>query len=104
MKSINQIFRTNPDLMNESEVKELIEYAQELEEEVIESNQSKQWSFEDKLTELTRDVFRGLKDIEKQENEHNRWGDEFPKPNYEESFKNLKQYFLNFAKDNNFRL
>lgn len=104
MKSINQIFNTNPDLKDEPEVKELIEYARDLEAQVIESTQTKQWSFEDKLTELTRDVFRGIQDIEKQENEHQRWSEDFPKPDYEQAVKNLKQYFLNFAKDNKFRL
>jgi CCR4-NOT transcriptional regulation complex NOT5 subunit len=90
--------------MNETEVKELIEYTQDLEGQVMGNTQSQQFSLEDKLTELTRDIFNSIKDIEKQELEHQRWRHDFHKPNYEQAIKNLKQYFLNFAKDNNFRL
>jgi hypothetical protein len=104
MKSINQIFKNNPDLMKDSEVKELIDYCRELEGDVMDSIQSKQFSFEDKLTELARDVFIGIKQILKEDEDHQRFGGDFEKPDYEVAVNNLKQYFLDFAKDNNFRL
>ncbi len=42
MKSIKQIFKDNPELMDISEVNELIEYCSDLEGIVIENRQNKQ--------------------------------------------------------------
>jgi len=78
MKSINQIFASNPELREAPEVKELIEYCQELEGQVIESTQASQFSFEDKLASLVRDIFTSIKDIEREEQEHQRF--DFDKP------------------------
>jgi len=102
MKSINQIFKNNPQLMDISEVSELIEYCNDLEGQIIENKQNKQFSFEDKLTELVRDIYIGVKDVDKQKEEHIRFN--FESPNYEACIDNLKRYLLNFSKDNNFRL
>jgi hypothetical protein len=102
MKSIKQIFKNNPDLMDISEVDELIEYCRELEGKVIENIQIKQFSFEDKLTELVRDIYNGIRDVEKEKEEHIRFN--FEAPNYESCVENLKKYLSNFSRDNNFRL
>lgn len=102
MKSINQIFKNNPELMDILEVKELIEYCSELEGEIIENKQNKQFSFEDKLTELVRDIYIGVRDVDKQKEEHTRFN--FEPPNYEACIENLKRYLLDFSRDNNFRL
>ena len=102
MKSINQIFKNNPELMDILEVKELIEYCSELEGEIIENKQNKQFSFEDKLTELVRDINNGIKDVEKQKEEHIRFN--FEPPNYEFCIENLKKYLADFSRVNRFRL
>lgn len=102
MKSINQIFKTNPALKNEPEVEQLIEYCSDLESQVIESTQSKQFSFEDKLAVLVREIYSSVKDLETQQMEHERWG--FESPDYQESVKNLGDYLRRFSRDNNFRL
>lgn len=102
MKSIRQIFKNNPDLMDVPEVAQLIEYCDSLEEQVIEKKQDDQFSFEDKLTELVQDIFRSIKDIEKQKEEHIRFG--FESPNYETCIDNLKIYLLKFSDENKFNL
>lgn len=102
MKSINQIFNSNPDLKEYQEVQELMEYCRELEGQVMESTQAKQFSFEDKLTELVRDVFRSIKDVEKIQEESDRFG--FDEPDYRECVGNLKKYIQDFSRDNKFRL
>jgi hypothetical protein len=89
MKSINQIFKNNPELMDILEVNELIEYCHELNGKVIENTQNKKFSFEDKLTELVRDIYNGIKDIDKQKEEHLRF--DFEPPNYEDCVENLKR-------------
>lgn len=102
MKSINQIFKNNPQLMDILEVNELIEYCTKLEDSVIENIQNKQFSFEDKLTELVRDIYRGIKDVEKQKYDAERFNLELP--DYEMCVGNLKKYLSDFSRDNNFRL
>ena len=49
MKSINQIFKNNPDLMESPEVRELIDYCRELEGDIMENTQSEKFSFCDKI-------------------------------------------------------
>lgn len=101
MKSINQIFSTNPSLKDEPEVAELIAYCQELEGQVVENRQSNQFSFEDALSSLARDIFSSIKDIEKEQMEHERF--DFDKPDYEQAVKNLAKYMRKFAEDTKFR-
>ena len=60
MKSINQIFTNNKQLMDEPEVQELIEYCRELEEETINSKFDKTYSFEDKLAEVKYDRIQNV--------------------------------------------
>ena len=88
--------------MDEPEVRELIEYCQELEGDIMENKQSKKFSFEDKLTYLVREIYQSIGHLEKQEEEHQRYG--YEEPNYEESIKNLKKYIQDFSRDNFFNL
>ena len=104
MKSINQIFRDNTSLMNEPEVKELIEYCQELEGKVMDTEMMEQYSMENKLTFLVREIYEScVEDLERDE-ENERWPDLNDKPDFKFSIQMLKRYIQNFARDNNFRL
>jgi len=104
LKSINQIFTSNKHLIDEPEVKELIEYCKELEGQVMESIQNKSWSMEDKLAEVVRDIYSSCNEIDKQAENHDRWPHDFKKPAYENIVTHLKSYLTKFASDNNFRL
>lgn len=106
MKSINKIFETNKSLMDEPEVEELIEYCRELESDIIESKQLKQFSFEDKLTSLVIEIYDGIKEVENQQKEYDRWGDDstFSEPDYRKCVENLGNYLRDFSKNNKFRL
>lgn len=103
MKSINQIFIDNKDLLNEPEVQELIEYCLELENEVINTRQDQVWSFEDKLAILVREIFDSIITIQKIEEENKRFRFN-EKTNFEECVNNLKIYLQEFSRINNFRL
>ena len=103
MKSIKQIFKDNPDLMDDPEVGELIDYCRELESQVMETTQTKVWSQEDKLAEAIRDIYSSCNEELNQDKEADRWSD-FSHVNFKESIINLKKFIQNFAKDNNFRL
>lgn len=102
MKSIPQIFQNNRDLMDEPEVQELIEYCRELEDEVVDKKQSEQFSFEDKLSFLVREIYSSVKDLERQQMEHERWN--FDAPDYKQCVENLGKYLRDFSRDNKFRL
>lgn len=96
MKSIRQIFKDRPELKDEPEVQELIDYCRELETEVFESRQKTTFSFEDQLAVLVREVFKSL--IEALDNEKK---DDY---NCEESLKNLKDYLIDFQRTTGFNL
>jgi len=103
MKSINEMFENSPHLKSYPEVKELIEYCQDLEGEVIESQQAKQFSFEDKLTNLVRDINHSINQAVAEDEESIRFK-ETERVDYESAIKNLGEYIKKFASDNKFRL
>ena len=103
MKSINQIFKNDKSLLYNEAVRELVEYCQELEGEIYEIKQTKQFSFENKLTILVQEVYADIKTFFNDEIEHKRFN-EIPEPNWREGFVNLKKYFEDFSRDNNFNL
>ena len=91
--------------MDFPEVRELIDYTQDLEGQVMDVELSKQYDLEDKLSEVLRDIYISIKQLDEQNYLFERFGNkEFPKPNYEECIVNLKEYLLKFSLDNNFRL
>lgn len=104
MKNINQIFKNNPDLMVEPEVLELIEYCRNLEGQVMDHTQQEIYNKEDKLSELVRDVYQSCRMLKVESDQHDRWPNDFPEPDYKQSISNLNQYIVKFSIDNNFRL
>jgi HPt (histidine-containing phosphotransfer) domain-containing protein len=103
MKSINQIFKKNPELLDNEEVSELVEYCRELETEIIENKQLSTFSFEDKLAELVRDLNISINQLLKDDADAIRFM-ETERVNYEEAILNLKKYITNFSIENKFRL
>lgn len=102
MKSINQIIGLDNELRDRPEIQELIEYCRELEGQVIELKQNESFSFEDKLASVIRDIYSSIKDLEREEMEHVRFG--YDKPDYESIVGNLGDYLREFSKDNGFKL
>lgn len=92
MKSINQIFKSNPSLKEEREVVELIEYCQELESEVFDNRQNSSHVIEQKLKAFTSEIFSSLEETLDENNKE--------EVDYEKSLKNLLEYFKDFQKDN----
>ena len=103
MKSINQIFKNNKDLMDEVEVQDLIVYCKELEDENINSKFDKSYSFEDKLAEVVRDINSSC--IAELKNDENsiRFG-ESERVDFKTCVENLKKFITDFSIDNKFRL
>tara|TARA_R110000868_G_scaffold154724_1_gene380821 strand:- start:104 stop:415 length:312 start_codon:yes stop_codon:yes gene_type:complete len=101
MKSINQILSTNSDLKDIDEIRNLIEYCQELEDEVIELKQVDVSVMENKLTYLVRDIYHGINETLQQDANSIRFG-ETDRVDFEESVKNLKEFLLDFSRTNKF--
>ena len=103
MKSIKQIFKDNEYLMEEESVKELIEYCQELENEVIGTKQVNKFSFEDKLTELVKEIYHSINSVLKEDENAIRFK-ETNRVDFKFRVELLKEYLINFSKDNKFNL
>jgi hypothetical protein len=102
MKSINQIFSGNPTLMDEIEVKELISYCKELEDEVITLRQKDVSVMENKLTEVVRDIYHSVRTTLKQDEDAIRFN-ETERVDFNETILNLKDYLMDFSVKNGFR-
>jgi len=105
MKSINQIFRNNLDLLDTPEVQELAEYTRELEGLVMDKNIEESYDKEDILLGIIRDIYSSCKDTLEQDELHKRFPTEVePVEDYRESIKNLKRFISNMCRENRINL
>ena len=91
MKSVNQIFKHNIELLNEPEVQELIDYIYDLETQVMESTSTTQYSREIDLEETIRDIFHSCNGILKEDEWNQRFG-EYPPIDFKNAIIELKRY------------
>lgn len=97
MKSARELFKNNPSLLEEPEVLELLEYCDELEDEIVEFKFEKANNKELAMLDMLQEVIKGCNDLEKEQMEHERFG--YEAPQYREAILNLKRYILNRCKD-----
>lgn len=97
MKSIREIFRNNPSLLDEPEVIQLLEYCEQLQDEIVEFKFQKTNNKELAMLDMLKEVIKGCDAIEKEQAEHERFG--YDAPNYQETISNLKQYILERCRD-----
>lgn len=100
MKSINQIFRNNKDLLDESEVQELIEYCQELEGLVYEKKQESQYDKQQLVIDCINDIQNSIKQIIKEDEENVRF--DLPPIDYKTLLINLQNYITDLRQKNYF--
>ena len=98
MKNKLDIFKKAPDLLDEPEVQELLEYCERLEDELVDFKFEKTNNKELIMLDMIREVIKGCNAMEKEQLEHERFG--FEAPNYSEAISNLKTYILEICKDN----
>lgn len=98
LKSINNIFKTNLDLLDEPEVIELIEYCESLQSTIIEYEQQIDKTIQ--LKQLVSEIKESASNLIEQKELHDRWPSEFGYPDFEKSIINLKQYITDYCKDN----
>ncbi|MDO8316228.1 MAG: hypothetical protein Q7T12_01750 [Flavobacterium sp.] len=97
MKSIREIFKNNPSLLNEPEVAQLLEYCEQLQDEIVEFKFQKTNNKELAMLDMLKEVIKGCDAIEKEQAEHERFG--YDAPNYQETISNLKRYILGRCQD-----
>lgn len=97
MKSIREIFKNNPSLLDEPEVAELLDYCEQLQDEIVEFKFQKTNNKELAMLDMLKEVIKGCNAIEKEQMEHERFG--YPAPDYLETISNLKRYIYGRCKD-----
>jgi len=97
MKSTREIFKTNPSLLDEPEVVRLLDYCEELQDEIVEFKFQKNNNKELAMLDMLKEVIKGCNAIQKEQMEHERFG--FEAPAYKETISNLKSYILKRCHD-----
>ncbi|RKR10198.1 hypothetical protein C8C83_1869 [Flavobacterium sp. 90] len=97
MKSVREILKNKEYLLDEPEVEKLVEYCEELQDEIVEFKYQKTNNKELAMLDMLREVIKGCNDIEKEQMEHERFG--YEAPNYEDTISNLKSYIYRRCRD-----
>ena len=97
MKSIREIFKNNPSLLDEPEIAQLLEYCEQLQDVIVEFKFQKTTNKELAMLDMLKEVIKGCDAIEKEQAEHERFG--YDAPNYQETISNLKRYVLKRCQD-----
>lgn len=97
MKSINQIFKGNEHLMDLNPIAELINYTQQLENNIIENNQAIDQTV--KLKQLIKEINDDTKKILEDSELSKRWPQEFQSVDFESAIRNLLVYIVKYCKD-----
>jgi len=98
MKNELEIFKKAPDLLDEPEDQELLDYCERLEDELVDLKFEKEKSKELIMLDMIKEVIKGCNAIEKEQLEHERFG--YEAPNYQATISNLKSYILEICRDN----
>lgn len=97
MKNLREIFKNKYNLLDEPEVEELLNYCEQLQDEIVEFKFEKNKNKELAMLDMIREVLKGCNAIEKEQNEHERFG--YDAPNYQETISNLKRYILDRCRE-----
>ncbi|MEM0541469.1 hypothetical protein WFZ85_02470 [Flavobacterium sp. j3] len=98
MKNKLEIFKKAPDLLDEPEVQELLDYCERLEDELVDLKFEKEKSKELIMLDMIKEVIKGCNAIQKEQLEHERFG--YEAPNYQATISNLKSYILEICRIN----
>jgi hypothetical protein len=97
MKNIRQLFKDKEYLLDEPEVEKLIEYCEEMQDEIVEFKFEKSNNKELAMLDMLKEVVKGCDAIQKEQYEHEHFG--YDAPDYEDTIKNLKTYIVRRCSD-----
>lgn len=98
MKNKNDLFKNAQDLLKEPEVQELITYCEQLEDELVELKFEIQNNKSLIMLDMLKEVIRGCNAIEKEHEEHLRFG--YPSPDYLAAISGLRRYIMVQCREN----
>lgn len=98
MRNKLEIFKNSKDLLDEPEVQELLDYCEQLEDEIVDFKFEKDKNKELILLDMIKEVIKGCNAIEKEQMEHERFG--YEAPNYQATISNLKSYIYEICRIN----
>lgn len=104
MKNINQIFKKDKHLLNNLEVKELIDYCRDLEEKVIEKKIQDTYNKEHMLKTMLSDILTSCREYEQNKILEDRYPELYKKIDADDLVKNLMNYIVSMNAKNNLRL
>jgi hypothetical protein len=90
MKNIRNLFKNKDFLLDEPEVEELLDYCEQLQDEIVEFNFQKNNNKELAMKDMLREIVKACNETQKQQAESLRFGLEAP--DFEAAVTNLKNY------------
>jgi hypothetical protein len=96
-KQARSILKNKTYLLDEPEVEELLDYCEQLQDEVVELKYELEKSKELVLKEMIGDILKACNVIQKEQEEHKRFG--FEPANFEDAITNLQHYIMGRCKD-----
>jgi uncharacterized tellurite resistance protein B-like protein len=102
MKKIRDLFIKKDYLLEEPEVEQLLDYCEQLEDQIIDYKFEKTYNKELILLDMVREILKGCTDIQKKQEEHERFG--YEAPDYEQRIADLKQYIMERCRDEKIKL
>ena len=97
MRSVREIFKNKEYLLDEPEVIKLVDYCEELQDEIVEFKFQKTSNKELAMLDMLKEVIKGCNAIQKEQMEHERFG--YEAPDYQETISNLQRYILKRFQD-----
>jgi hypothetical protein len=104
MKNIKQLFRGNLELLEKSEVQNLIEYTQELEGQVMERKVEDSYDKEHMLKSMLSDILTSCREYEENKMLEDRYPELYEKVDADSLVKNLMDYIISMNVKNDLRL
>jgi hypothetical protein len=104
MISINKLFRKNPGLLDNPEVKELVTYIQDLEGEIFEKKIEDNYDKEHMLKSMLSDILTSCREYEENKLLQDRYPELYEKVDADSLVKNLMDYIITMNAKNDLRL
>jgi len=104
MKNIKKLFHDRPDLLENTEVKKLIEYTQELEGQIFERKVEDTYDKEHMLKSMISDILLSCKEYDENKILQERYPDLYKKIDADDLVKNLMNYIITMNSKNNLKI
>lgn len=98
MKNPREIFKNKQFLLDEPEVEQLLEYCEQMQDQIIDFRFDKNENKQLIMLDMIKEIVKGCNEAEKQQKEFLRFG--LDAPDFEEAISNLKKYILVQCRDN----